>query len=211
MSLRRNAPYVALAAALALTLARSTPAQAAGVATFRLANIDPTGTAPVNTVLARIKPPSTVVPRDVENDPPTILPEDSGYISTGFDHDALELGLIDGTTDTGDPFQVLKIDFGENGFGPGGRLFFQLNKAEDFDGDIELILPESVTNLAIEALDFLNSAPTPPTDNGVGSPPPTPPTAQVPEPASVVLWISLIAVAGLVHIGRTRRRVPSVA
>lgn len=202
----RLAPLVALTATLVMAAAWCTPAVAAGVATFRLTNVDPAGSVPVSTVLARIKPPSAVVARDVAADPPTILPESSGYVSSGFDPDSLEVGLIEGSTDSGDPFQILKLDFGAGGFGPGSRLYFQLNKAPNYTGDVELILPDSVTNLAIEAMQHIDP---PKSDEGKGggavTPPDIGPGVQVPEPVSAVLWLLVVAGLGLARVHAYRR------
>jgi hypothetical protein len=161
-------------------------ARAAGMATFRLTNTDPAGSAPVREALARVLPPGSIVPRDVEKDPPTILDPSTGYVSSGFNPDDLQVLAGDGTTATGDPFQAIKLDFGPGGFAPGGRLYFQLNKSPAYDGLITLVLPTSVENLAIDDIEAPTPPPPPPSDGG----------AQVPEPASVLIWVGL-TVAGI--------------
>ena len=171
-------------------------ARAAGMATFRLTNTDPAGAAPVTEVLARVLPPGTVVPRDVDKDPPTILDPSTGYVSSGFNPDDLQVSIGDGTTAAGDPFQAIKLDFGPGGFAPGGRLYFQLNRSPSYDGLIRLVVPTSVENLALEPLDVPVAAAPPFSQGGGGS--------QVPEPASVLVWAALTA-AGIWRARAFRR------
>lgn len=174
-------------------------ARAAGVATFRLTNTDSAGSAAVTETLARVLPPGSVVPRDVDKDPPTIIDAATGYVSSGFNPDDLQVSIGEGTTATGDPFQAIKLDFGAGGLAPGGRLYFQLNKSPSYEGLISLVLPTSVENLALEAIDV-----------PVGVVPPGNPVApQVPEPASMLIWAGL-AVAGVwraraFRLARSRR------
>jgi hypothetical protein len=175
-----------LLTAAALLIMPLTTARAAGVATFRLTNTDPAGAAPVNEVLARVLPPGSAVPRDVDKDPPTILDAGTGYLSSGFNPDDLQVSIGEGTTATGEPFQAIKLDFGAGGFAPGGRLYFQLNKSPSYDGLITLVLPTSVENLAMEAIDVPPGV-VPPGNPG-GAP-------QVPEPSSVLIWTGLAAAA----------------
>ncbi len=209
MTRRRPTPFVALTAALALLAVHADRTFASGMAAFRLMNIDPAGSEPISSVLARIQPPSTVVARDVENDPPTILPESSGYDSSGFDQEALEAGLIEGSGSDGNPFQILKLDFGPGGLAPGGKLYFQLKKAPDYTGDVSLVLPDSVTNLALETLDHLNpTGPTDPGDSGSTPPPSEPGGVQVPEPTTALVWASLAGLLGLAR-ARAQRRSPA--
>jgi hypothetical protein len=166
---------------VAVVLACGDLASASAVATFRLTNVDPGGTAPVSSVLARVLPPGAILPRDEAVDPPTILDPATGYISNGFDPDDLQVVLGDGTTPDGDPLQVVKLDFGPGGFAPGGRLYFQLNVSPAYEGMLRLILPENVANLAMESISV--AAPPP---SGPGTPPPS-----VPEPRSVLVWMAL--------------------
>ena len=70
---------------------------------------------------------------------------------------------------------------------PGGRLYFQLNKSPSYDGMISLVLPTSVENLALESIDV---------PVGVAFPTEPDGAPQVPEPASVLVWVGLTA-AGL--------------
>lgn len=189
--LRRQLHLLTAAALLAMPMS----ARSAGVATFRLTNTDPAGSTPVTEVLARVLPPGSVVPRDVDKDPPTILDASSGYTSSGFNPDDLQVLAGAGTTASGDPFQAIKLDFGAGGFAPGGRLYFQLNKSPSFEGLISLVLPTSVGNLALEAINVPVGVVTPAQAGG----------AQVPEPASVLVWTGLVA-ASFWHIRAFRRR-----
>jgi hypothetical protein len=189
----RSAPLLALTA---LALLAPAPAGAAGVATFRLMNTDPAGSAPVTEALARVLPPGTVIARDVNTDPPSILDPSTGYVSSGFNPDDLQIVLGDGTTTGGDPFQAIKLDFGPGGISPGGRLYFQLNKSPSYDDMVRLVLPTTVGNLVIETID--DTAPSP--GEGAGGDGGT----QVPEPLSLVVWAAL-AGTGLWRARAARR------
>ncbi len=200
---RLSAPLIALLAAALLALLPAS-ASAAGVSWYRLTNTDMPGAAPVQEVLARIIPPGSIIPPDPKTSPLTILPDSTGYVSSGFDSKELEVLLGDGQTPEGDPFQVMKLDFGPNGFQPGGRLYFSLNRSPAFDGLTQLVLPSSVQNLAFESLAVTDV----PTDTGGGSGSGggggSVPPAQVPEPMSLVLWSAVLAL-GLVRARAYRR------
>ena len=193
MKRRRWTPWAAFAA---VALGWTAVAPAAGIATFRLMNVDPEGAAPVTSVLARIIPAGSIVPRNPNTDPPSILDPSTGYVSSGFNPADVHLTLGDGTTSTGEAFQALKIDFGPNGLAPGGKLFFQLNKSAAFDGLVSLVLPTSVSNLALERLD---PPPLGQVLNGSG-----PDTAQVPEPMSLLVWAAAMSL-GLLRVRAFRR------
>lgn len=185
-------------------------APAAGMASFRLTNVDPAGSAPVREVLALVLPTGSVVARDVENDPPTILPESSGFVSSGFDADALQVtlgeGEVEGPGGTAEPFQAIKLDFGPGGLTAGGKLFFQLKWSPQYEAAsqdlIRLVLPIDVTNVAIETLSLPVSPESPEAGRPGGT---TPPPPQVPEPLPVLLWSVLIA-AGAARARVARRR-----
>jgi hypothetical protein len=189
---------------IALGLSQST-AGAASVASFRLMNVDPPGTPPVREVLARIIPAGSIVPRNPVSDPPSILDPSTGWVSSGFASDDLQLTLGDGTTSSGEYFQALKLDFGPDGLAPGGKLFFQLNRDPSYDGLVRLVLPTSVTNLGLERLDSVSYGGGPGTGPGTGGPDPgTPPPPQVPEPVSLALWGTATAL-GLLRARRFRK------
>ncbi len=206
---RRTAVSVAVAL-LVLGSISTAPARAAGMAAFRLTNVDQAGASPVREALALVLPTGSVVPRDVEQDPPTILPDSTGYISYGFDPTALEVSLGDGQLEKADgtfqPFQAIKLDFGPEGLTAGGKLFFQLKWSETYNPDtsglIRLVLPVDVTNLAIETIELPKDYPTGPT-NGVGTGG-TPTGGEVPEPATLALWS--LAAAGLGAWRASRKR-----
>lgn len=155
--------------------------QASTMASFRLTDTDQAGASPVMSVLASIVPPGSVAPPDAKTSPLTIL---AG--STGFNPDDLKVSLGDGTTPSGDPFQALALDFGPNGFAPGGRLYFSLNLASGSDGAVTLILPSSVTNLAVSS--YVPPPGVGPVDDGQHN---------VPEPMSILLWSSLAAIGAI--------------
>ncbi len=187
---------IVLLAAVVL-LAGGQMVSAASVATFRLTNVDEVGATPVSSVLARVLPPGAVIPRDEEVDPPTILDPSTGYLSTGLNPDALQVVLGEGTTSDGELLQVLRLDFGPDGFAPGGKLFFQLNVNPTFEGTMRLVLPETVKNLAMESI-------------SVTGPPPIDPAPQVPEPRSILVWLAL-PLLGLWRARVAARNRPRVA
>jgi hypothetical protein len=202
-------PAALLLAAL-ITAALPSPADGAGMATFRLANVDPAGSDPVREAFAVVLPTGSVRARDVGNDPPTILDASTGFVSSGFDPEDLVVSLGDGTIDNADgttsPFQALKLDFGPDGLAAGGKLYFQLAWSSDYDpslGLIRLTLPSDVTNLAIETLD-VSGLPDPNGSTGGGNS--EPPAPQVPEPTTWAGW-SLATVAALAaRYARGQRR-----
>lgn len=177
------------------------PADASGLATFRLANIDAPGASAVQKATLRVIPAGIVPTEDSAGKPRTdsplkILPDSTGYKSSGLDLDGLKVFSGKGVTPEGDPFKVLQLNF-RDGFQPGGRLFFTVETTSPAEADLlRLVLPSSVHNLAIEAL------PTPAGVNPVSAAPPVAPT--VPEPLSVLLW-STVALLGLARAHAFRR------
>jgi hypothetical protein len=155
------------------------------MASFRLTDTDLAGGTPVSSVLMSIVPPGAVVPPDPSISPLTVLPG-----SSGFNPSDLKVLLGNGTTPTGGDFQALKLDFGPGGFQPGGRLYFSLNLSPSFNGMLQLILPSSVTNLAIDSI---------PNNFGSGGT-----NINTPEPMSIVLWSSAVTL-GLVRARSFRR------
>ena len=209
MSHRRTTVLRLTAAVLLLGMTAARPSQAAGMAAFRLVNVDQSGADPVREALALVLPTGSVVPRDVDRDPPTILPAASGYSSSGFDLDRLEVSLGEGQLEKADggfePFQAIKLDFGPGGLAPGGRLYFQLQWSPTYDPDtsglIRLVLPVDVTNLAIETIELPDDY-----NSGSGNGPTGPPMGgEVPEPATLVLWSLMAAGAGVWRLRRARR------
>jgi hypothetical protein len=180
---RPFAPVLVLAALTSLA-ALPAPVAASSIAKFRLTDTDLPGAPPVSTVLMSIVPPGAVQPLDPSLSPLKVLDG-----STGFNPDDLTVRLGDGTTPSGGQFQALKLDFGPNGFQPGGRLYFSLNLSPSFSGVLSLILPASVTNLSIESL---------PDNFGGGG------GVNTPEPVSIVLWSS-VAGLGLLRARAYRR------
>lgn len=207
MSRRCPALLAALAAALVLAT-RPTPVRAAGIipnttngtASYALLNTSPAGTAPVTKVVASVIPPGTIVPPDPGTSPLTILDG-----SKGFDQNNLKVELGDGKTPSGDPLQALALDFGPQGFQPGGVLNFSVTLDKAFQGAPTLTLPDTPTFLAI-----LHTSTQPP-QVGQGVPagaPSGPPSNQVPEPITLVLWSSGLAGLGLLRARLFRRSHP---
>lgn len=201
----RRCPALPAALAAALFLAaRPSPVRAAGMipdttakAVYELTNSSPPGTPPVTKVVANVIPPGTVVPPDPGTSPLTILDG-----SKGFDQNNLKVLLGDGKTPSGDPLQALALDFGTQGFQPGGVLNFSVTLDKAFQGAPTLTLPDSPSFLAI-----VHSANGPPQDGqtGSGGAPLTPPSNQVPEPLTLVIWSSGLAGLGLLRARLYRR------
>lgn len=144
-------------------------------------------------VVAMILPAGSVVPPKQadgsEGSPLTILPD-----SRGFDPNRLVVALKDGTSSTGQPEQMFGLVFFGQGLEPGGLLHFALS----IDSALASTPPtlQSTTPGISIVLD--------PTSNTNGTGGDTPPTANVPEPVSVVLWSAVAC--GLAARSRLRRR-----
>jgi hypothetical protein len=205
---RLPAPPAVAAAALAVLLlvARPTPSSASGLTTYRLTNTGAAGTAPVKEIVASVIPPGTIKPSDPSVSPLTILDG-----SSGFDQADLKVLLGEGQTPDGDPLQALALQFGDEGFAPGGVLNFSLSLDPAFEGDLQLVLPPSTSGLTIDAIQA------PPVDPGndpnggdPNNPPPVDPGTNVPEPLSLLLWSSLAGL-GLIRARAFRRSHAPVA
>lgn len=203
-------PRATAALLTAVIALAASPALGAGMASFRLTNVDPIGSSPVMEAFAVVLPTGAVRARNPETDPPTILDASTGYISSGFDPSALVVslgeGTVDGTDGAGKPFQALKLDFGPGGFEAGGRLYFQLAWSSDYDptlGLIRLTLPTDVTNLAFETIE-VTSIPDPTGGQNGGGGPNNPP--QVPEPATWAGWSIATVLAVAARFARNQKR-----
>ncbi|HEV3121610.1 MAG TPA: hypothetical protein VGY53_06895 [Isosphaeraceae bacterium] len=208
MSCRRPAIFAALAAALILA-ARPAPVRASGItsvngsASYELVNNSAPGTAPVTKIVANVVPPGEVVPPNPSVSPLTIL---SG--STGFDQTNLKVLLGTGQTPTGDPLQALALDFGTQGFAPGGVLNFSLSLDKAFSTAPTLSLPDSSSGLSITQLANTtgpSSNQPSPTTQGSG----TTTSFGVPEPGSLAVWSA--AAMAIVFAGLRRARRAAVA
>ena len=178
-------------------------ARAAGLITYQLVNTANVGTAPVTEVVASIIPPDSVAPTSPDVSPLAVLPG-----STGFDANNLKVLLGDGTSPTGDPLQALALEFGAQGFAPGGVLNFSLTLDNKFQGNPpQLILPPGTSGLKLSRY-------SPPPTNPSGGPSGgttssggsgnTTGTTQVPEPLSIVLWSAVVGF-GLIRAKVFRR------
>lgn len=144
----------------------------------------------------RVRPSGGVLPVDPVVGPLRILPDSSGFVSSGFDRDAVHALLGGLTTSSGDPAQVLGIDFGPGGFKPQGAMYFALDLDPAFNGLVDLILPtQAGSYLAVERLEGVTYD-----FSQAGSGPGT----QVPEPAAILLWAGG-ALIGIRHLRRRRR------
>lgn len=195
------APRTAVLSAWIVLAGLSLSAQAAGLITYQLVNTSDASAAAVTEVVASIIPPGSVSPTSPDVSPLSILPG-----SSGFDANNLKVLLGDGTSPTGDALQALALEFGTQGFAPGGVLNFSLSLDGNYKGvSPQLILPPGTSGLKLTAYT------PPPTDPGGGPTggSPTPDTGggganQVPEPLSVVLW-SAVAGAALLRARVFRR------
>ena len=143
-------PLVMLAAILMLA-APPSPVRAAvlisnaadGTPVYHLNNTDALGTSPVSGFLAYVKPPGTL---DLDASPLMILPGSSGFTRYGDANDSLfKVAVGDGQVpagqpNAGDPYQLLAVDFGPDGFAPGGVLNFSLKLNEPVQAVPELTL-----------------------------------------------------------------------
>ena len=198
--MRRRTALCTLALVTALTLAGPlSRASADSLASFRLTNGNPTGTAPVTSILAGILPAGAVEPPAPSLSPLTIL---AG--SSGFNAKDLQVALGDGTDPSGNPIQALQLNFGAAGFSPGGVLNFSLRVSPTFNGTLQLLLPPDSGGLNLLAFAPTTTSgsgtTTPTTGSGSG----TTTNTSVPEPLSIAVWSSL---AGLGWIrARSRKR-----
>ncbi|HEV3165785.1 MAG TPA: hypothetical protein VGZ22_17285 [Isosphaeraceae bacterium] len=206
--LRRPAFPAAFAVVALFLAARPTPALAAGIipqaatgtSSYELLNTNPAGTAPVTKIVTSVIPPGTVVPPNPSTSPLTILPG-----SSGFDQNNLQVLLGQGQTPSGAPLQALALNFGTQGFAPGGVLNFSLSLDKAFQGSPTLQLPDGTTGLTIKQLANEQSGGGS-TGNGNGGSISTPSTGhstgnQVPEPLTLALWAT-----GVVGLGLARAR-----
>jgi len=214
-----------MVAAILMLAAPPLPAGAESITSYRLSNNNPAGTPPVSEVVAYVVPPGAINDKTVES-PLTIMEG-----SSGFDQEALLVAVgngavPDGQENAGDPVQGLALNFGQNGFAPGGVFNFALNLNPLISASPDLVLlPTSPAGLAIEDV--------PPTsvdvggDDGTGDNAGDPgsggdggvapvlapggggiaPENQVPEPMSVVIW-SILAGLGLARARKLRRSNP---
>ena len=202
----RRTHFALLVASASLAAAGS--ARAGGMATYQLVNTSTDGSAATSQVVASILPAGSVAPPTPDTSPLTILPG-----STGFNASNLVDFLGDGTLSTGDPLQVLRLQFDPKGFGQGAVLNFGLNLAQNYTGPPPtLILPPGTTGLSLlpytppvatggqsgsETTTNGSGTTAAPVSGGVTS-------ASVPEPLSLALW-SVAAGFGLLRARAFRR------
>jgi hypothetical protein len=172
-------------------------ASAAGLASFRLSNNNPSGTTPATSVIAGIIPAGAVEPPAPSLSPLTIL---AG--SSGFNPNDLQVALGDGADPSGNPIQALQLNFGKEGFAPGGVLNFSLSLSPSFNNTLQLLLPPDSNGLQLLAF-----APT--TTSGSSNNPPTGGSGttvnnSVPEPLSIAIWTSLAGLGWVRSRGRKR-------
>jgi hypothetical protein len=212
---RRNTPWTLVAAAGLLLAGHATSASADSVASFRLSNTNPTGSAPIMTVFAGILPAGAVVPPVGQdpNNPPSPLKILSN--SAGFNPQDFTVSTDNALTPSGQPIEALRIDFYHNnpnnpsdpnnvpkpgdGLQAGGVLNFSLNLSSTLTQPLQLLLPPDSNGL-----DLVSFGPTAPDTPPPGSPPPTTGGGgqSVPEPLSVAVWVSLTGLAWI-RIRRT--------
>ena len=213
---RRPLATTVAAAALALALtARTAPARADGMATYRLttdaAIAAPGANASAPQVVAKIVPPGSVIPPTqtdgTQGSPLTILSS-----STGFDQSQLIVALKDEVTNAGSPpDQLFGLSFFGSGFQKDGKLDFSLNidKSLTTPPTLQSLTP-GVSIVALpQTVQPTSTVTTTPTTTAAATTPTTslgaPGGTQVPEPAAVVLW-SVVVGAGLLRARGLRRR-----
>ncbi len=178
-------------------------ANASGMATFQLINTAPAGTTPVGQVVASILPAGSVPDGTNPNSPANPFTALSG--SSGFNVANLVDFLGSGTLSTGDPVEVIKLQFDGAGFAPGGIVNFSLALDPSYSGPPPtLVLAPGTTGLSL--LPYTPPAPvvTPPPTTGGSGGTSTTPTTQVPEPISIAFWSAAVGL-GLLRARAFRR------
>jgi hypothetical protein len=215
--LRSSPAYpAALAVALALALCLANPAAVraseisntatADTASYQLTNTNPAGTTPVTKVVANVIPPGTIVPPSADSSPLTIL---AG--SSGFDQNNLNVLLGAGKTPSGGPLQALALDFGPQGFKPGGVLNFSLSLDQAFQGTPTLQLPTDGTATGLSIVQTATATPDVSTQGSGGTVAlQGGTTSAVPEPLSLALWSTGAMGLALIQVRRYRRTRPKV-
>jgi hypothetical protein len=220
--MRRCLTPSTMLAAILMLAAPPSPAGAESITTYRLSNNNPSGAASISEVVAYVVPPGAINDKTVQS-PLTVL---AG--SSGFDPESLLVAVGNGEVpvgqeNAGDPVQGLALNFGPEGFAPGGIFNFSLNLNPDIsDAPNLVLLPDSPPGLAIQTVpptsvdvgggdggtgsgdgggDGGGGPVVPPGDGGNG------PENQVPEPMSVVIW-SVLAGLGLARARKLRRSSP---
>ena len=211
--IRQSRTPMAAALVALLWLWTAGPARAASVINYQLTNTGGAGAPPVTQVFAYVHPAGSVGPDPVSDPNSTVSPFNVLPGSTGFNADNLISFLGDGTLNTGDPIQVLRLQFDSNGFtGAGSSLKFSLDLNPKYTGPTPTLeLVPGTTGVSLAAY-------TPPVP--VVTPPvvTTPTTggstsggsAAVPEPMSIALWSAAVGF-GLLRARALRRARGAVA
>ena len=210
---------IALTALAVLGLAGS--AHASGIANYQLVNTSAAGTPAIDQVVASILPAGSV-PDGTNPNGPTGNPFSVIAGSSGFNAANLVDFLGSGTLSTGDPVEVIKLQFDGQGLAPGGVVNFSLALDPSYNGPPPtLVLAPGTTGLRM-----ISYNPPPPssgsgsgtdtgsgsggtntggtgsnggTQNGNGSG-----TVITPEPLSLAFW-SIAASLGLLRARAFRR------
>ncbi len=202
---RTRTPLAALAAVLWL----AGHAQAARIISYELKNTGGAAAPPVTQVFAYVHPAGSVGPDPALIPQPTTSPFNVLSNSSGFNADNLTTFLGDGTLNTGDPIQVLRLQFDSNGFsGAGSSLKFALDLNPKYTGPTPTLeLVPGTTGVSLAQYTPPVPVVTPPpvvvpvtgggTSSGGG-------TTMVPEPMSIALW-SAAAGLGLLRARAFRR------
>lgn len=147
-------------------------------------------------VVAMVVPAGAVVPPTnadgSQGSPLTILSD-----SSGFDASQLVVALKDATSSSGAPEQLLGLVFFGKGLAADGSLHFSLS----IDKALAANPPTLVSTTP--GVTITADAVSPPTTGSGGST--TPPTENVPEPVSVIVWSAVAAVTALRARGRGSR------
>ena len=206
---RRNTPRLTSLAACVVvsavaTAVCATPAAFAGstsqspssVADYQLVNTQGSGTAPITEVLAAALPAGSIFEPAGKSSPLTIM---AG--SSGFNASDVQVVVGDGTNSTtGQPVQVLQLNFDSAGFKAGGVLNFSLELTTATPPQLELVAPVSgLTFSQIPSTSGTSGSSSGGDGSSVGQI-----TNAIPEPVSVLLWTA--AAAGILLRARSYRR-----
>ncbi|MDE2508073.1 MAG: hypothetical protein KGM43_12735 [Planctomycetota bacterium] len=201
---RRNTPRLtSLAACVVVSAVCATPAAFAGstsqspasVADYQLVNTQGSGAAPITEVLAAALPAGSIFEPAGKSSPLTIM---AG--SSGFNASDVQVVVGDGTNSTtGQPVQVLQLNFDSAGFKAGGVLNFSLELTTATPPQLELVAP--VSGLTFSQIPSASGTSGSSSGDGssVGQI-----TNAIPEPVSVLLWTA--AAAGILLRARSYRR-----
>ena len=183
----------------AALFAFAVPAAFAGVITppladYRIVNTQSADSAPITEILANAVPAGSIFEPEGRVSPLTIMAGSSGLTASD-----VQVVVGDGkNSTTGQPVQVIQINFDSAGFKSGGVLNFSLETSTATPPQLELVAP--VSGLTISQIPSSSGLTNLPGSTGGGGPI----TNAIPEPVSALLWT--VAAAGILLRARSYRK-----